>query len=144
MRPILGVLAVIIQDRKILLVKRRADPGRGRWSVPGGTVHLSEKVRDAALREVKEETGLDIEIADDRPLDVFDNIVTDENGRTHYHFTLLQFLAKIKGGSLKAAEDNAEARWVPLDDVKRYDLANAFKTFFEKHEEELSNISASV
>lgn len=144
MRPIVGVGAVILQNGKLLLVKRRAEPGRGRWSIPGGSVHLGEKVRDATLREAKEESGLDIEIIDDRPLDVFDSIITDEKGRTKYHFTLLEFLARSKGGVLKADEDAAEALWVSLEDVKKYDLTDSFRVFFEKHEEELKRLSSSV
>jgi 8-oxo-dGTP diphosphatase len=143
MRPIVGVGAVILQDGKIILVKRRAEPGKDRWSIPGGSVHLSEKVQDATVREAKEESGLDIEIVDDRPIGVFDSIVTDERGRTKYHFTLLEFLARPKGGSLKAAEDAADARWVPLDEVKKYDLTTSFRAFFEKHEVELKKFSFS-
>jgi ADP-ribose pyrophosphatase YjhB (NUDIX family) len=143
MRPIVGVGAVILQDGKVILVKRRAEPGKGRWSIPGGSVHLGEKVRDATIREAKEESGLDIEIVDDRPLDVFDSIITDERDRTKYHFALLEFLAKPKGGNLKAAEDAADARWVALDDVKKYDLTSSFRTFFEKHEAELKRLSSS-
>jgi ADP-ribose pyrophosphatase YjhB (NUDIX family) len=144
MRPIVGVGAVILQNGKLLLVKRLAEPGKGRWSIPGGSVHLSEKVRDATIREAKEESGLDIEIVDDRPIDAFDSIITDKGGRTKYHFTLLEFLARPKGGTLKAAEDAAEARWVPIDEVKKYDLTRSFRTFFEKHESELKKLSSSV
>ena len=142
-RPIVGVGAVILQEGKIILVKRRAEPGRGRWSIPGGTVHLGEKVRDATLREAKEESGLDIELVDDRPFDVFDSIIVDDRGRTQYHFTLLEFLAKPKGGSLTAGEDAADARWVSLDEVKKYDLTNSFRVFYEKHENELRKFSSS-
>jgi len=143
MRPIVGVGAVILQDGKLLLVKRRAEPGKGRWSIPGGSVHLGEKVREATIREAKEESGLDIEIVDDRPMDAFDSIITDDRGRTQYHFTLLEFLAKPKGGTLKAAEDAAEARWVSLEEIKNYDLTNSFRVFFEKHENELKKLSSS-
>lgn len=143
MRPIVGVGAVILQDDKIILVKRRAEPGKGRWSIPGGSVHLGEKVRDATVREAKEESGLEVEILDERPMDAFDSIITDEKGRTKYHFTLLEFLAQPKGGTLKAAEDVAEARWVPLEEVKKYDLTNSFRIFFEKHENELKKLSSS-
>jgi len=143
MHPIVGVGAVILQEGKIILVKRRAEPGKDRWSIPGGTVHLGEKVRDATMREAKEESGLDVEIVDERPMDVFDSIITDERGRTKYHFTLIEFLARPKGGTLKAAEDASEARWVPLEEVKKYDLTNSFRTFFEKHENELKKFSSS-
>ena len=143
MRPIVGAGAVIIQEGKLLIVKRKAEPGRGRWSIPGGTVHLGERVRDAAIRETKEESGLDIEIVDDRPIDAFDSIITDDRSRTQYHFTLLEFLAKPKGGSLEAAEDASDARWVSLDEVKKYDLTSSFRTFFEKHEDKLKKLSSS-
>jgi len=143
MRPIVGVGAVILQEGKLILVKRRAEPGKGRWSIPGGTVHLGEKVRDATIREAREESGLEVEIVDERPLDAFDSIITDDRGRTQYHFTLLEFLARPKGGTLKAAEDASEARWVPLEEVKKYDLTNSFRTFFEKHENELKRLSSS-
>ncbi len=142
LRPIVGVGAVILKEGKIILVKRRAEPGRGRWSIPGGTVHLGEKVKDAAIRESKEESGLDIEIINDRPMDVFDSIITDDRGRVQYHFTLVDFLAVPKGGTLEAAEDAAEARWVSLDEVKKYDLTNPFRLFFEKHESELRKRNA--
>jgi len=143
MRPIVGVGAVILQDGKLLLVRRLAEPGKGRWSIPGGSVHLGEKVRDATMREAKEESGLDVEIVDERPMDAFDSIISDEKGRTKYHFTLLEFLAQPKGGTLKAAEDAAEARWVSLEEVKKYDLTNSFRTFFEKHENQLKKLSPS-
>jgi len=143
MRPIVGVGAVILQEGKIVLVRRRAEPGKGRWSIPGGTVHLGEKVRDATIREAKEESGLEVEIVDDRPMDAFDSIITDERGRTKYHFTLLEFLVKPKGGTLKAAEDASEARWVLLEDVTKYDLTDSFRIFFEKHAEELKRLSSS-
>jgi len=143
MRPIVGVGAVILQDGKILLVKRKAEPGRGRWSIPGGSVHLGEKVRDATIREAKEESGLDIEILDERPMDAFDSILSDDRGRTKYHFTLLEFLARPKGGNLKAAEDAEDVRWVSMNEVKEYDLTNSFRVFFEKHEPELKKLSSS-
>ena len=143
MRQIVGVGAVIIQDEKILLVKRKAEPGKGRWSIPGGSVHLGEKVRDATIREAKEESGLDIEILDERPMDAYDSIINDDRGRTQYHFTLLEFLARPKGGTLQAAEDADDARWVPLNEVKKYDLTNSFRVFFEKHEPELKKLSSS-
>jgi 8-oxo-dGTP diphosphatase len=144
LHPIVGVGAVILQDGKLILVKRKAEPEKGRWSIPGGTVHLGEKVRDATIREAKEESGLDIELLDDRPIDAFDTIIADERGRTKYHFALLEFLAKPKGGNLRAAEDAAEARWVSFDEVKKYDLTNNFRTFFKKHEDELKRLSSSL
>ncbi|MEM3770350.1 MAG: NUDIX hydrolase, partial [Candidatus Bathyarchaeia archaeon] len=77
-QPVVGVGAIIICDGKILLEKRKGEPGKGKWSVPGGLVELGERAEDAVIREVKEETGLDV--ADPELIDVVDNIVRDENG----------------------------------------------------------------
>ncbi len=136
-QPVVGVGAVILEDGKLVLVRRGVEPALGRWSIPGGAVELGEAVRDAALREAKEECGLDIELIDDRPMDVFDNLTMDENGRLRYHYLLLQFLARPKGGVLQPTSDVTDARWVPLEEVENYDLTESFRLFFRKHRNEL-------
>lgn len=57
-QPIAGVGALIVHEGKLLLVKRGVDPAKGKWSIPGGAVELGERMRDAVVREVKEECGL--------------------------------------------------------------------------------------
>jgi len=136
-----GVGALIFKDGRLLLVRRGAKPGQGRWSIPGGLVELGERVHDAVVREVKEECGLDIEV--ERLVDVFDSITRDEKGRVQYQFVVINFLAKIKGGSLKNADDVLEARWVPLDEVEKYNLTNSFRAFFKKHHQELRCLLSS-
>ena len=136
-RPIVGVAAVIVHNGKLILVKRGVEPGKGKWSIPGGGVELGEEVRDTARREAKEECGLDIELVGDIPMDAMDSMVTDEKGRLQYHYILLQFLAQPKGGILKPTSDVTEARWVPLEEVEKYNLTNSFRAFFKKHRNEL-------
>jgi len=133
--PIVGVGAVIIHENKLLLVKRRVEPAKGKWSIPGGVVELGEGIRDALIREVKEECGLDVEI--ERLLDVVDNITMDEEGRLQFHFVILDFLARVKGGTLKPADDVLDARWILLDEVETYDLTKSFREFFRRHKNEL-------
>jgi len=140
-RPIVGVGAVIMHEGKLLLVKRGVEPGKGKWSIPGGVVELGEKVRDAVVREVKEECGLDIEVVVDRPIDVMDSMVMGENHRLRYHYVLLQFLARPKGGILKPASDVLEARWVPLEEVETYYITNTLRLFLQKHRDELERFS---
>ena len=113
-----------------------ADPGKGKWSIPGGVVNLGERVRDAVIREAKEECGMNIELVLDRPLDAVDSLVMDESGRLKYHYVLLQFLAKPKSGALTASSDASEAKWVTLDTVEAYELTESFRSFFKKHREE--------
>jgi ADP-ribose pyrophosphatase YjhB (NUDIX family) len=138
-QPIVGVSAVIVQDGKLVLVKRGVEPGKGKWSIPGGAVELGEGVRDTAVREAKEECGLDIKLVGDTPMDAIDNIIVDENERLRYHYIVLQFLARPIGGTLRSGSDAAEAKWVPLEKVGAYDLANTFRLFFEKHQKELDS-----
>jgi 8-oxo-dGTP diphosphatase len=136
-QPIVGVSAVIVQDGQLVLVKRGVEPGKGKWSIPGGAVELGEGVRDAAVREAKEECGLEIELVGDTPMDAIDNLIMDENGRLQYHYIILQFLARPRGGTLRAGSDAAEVRWVPLEEVDTYNLTNTFRFFFKKHRKEL-------
>lgn len=126
-----------MHEGKLVLVKRGVQPGKGKWSIPGGAVELGERVRDAVSREAKEESGLDIEIVVDRPLDVIDNILSDEKGRLRFHYILLQFLSRPKSGTLKPASDVLDAQWVSLKDVEKYDLTRSFRLFFRKHRDEL-------
>ena len=140
MQPIVGVGAVIVQDRKLVLVKRGVEPGKSKWSVPGGAVELGEGVRETALREAKEECGLDIELVRDKPMDAIDNIIVGENQRLKYHYILLQFLARPSGGTLRAGSDVTEVRWVPLEEVETLNLTDTFCLFFKKHRKELEGL----
>jgi ADP-ribose pyrophosphatase YjhB (NUDIX family) len=73
---------------------------------------------------------------------VFDSIRRDEKGRVQYQFVVVNFLAKIKSGILKNADDVLEARWVSLDEVEKYNLTNSFRAFFQKHREKLKQLSS--
>lgn len=140
-RPIVGAGALMIKNGKLLLIKRGAKPGQGKWSIPGGIVELGERVQDTIVREVKEECGLDIEV--EGLMDVFDSIIRDEKGRIQYQFVVVNFLAKIRGGILKNADDVLEARWVQLNEVEKYNLTNSFRAFFQKHHEKSKHLSSS-
>jgi 8-oxo-dGTP diphosphatase len=139
-QPIVVVGALIVHERKLLLVKRSVDPAKGKWSIPGGAVELGEKMRDAVIREVKEECSLDVEIALDKPLDAIDNVTMSKDGRFKYHCVLLQFLVRLKGGALRPASDVLDAKWIPFNEVKTYDLTKSFRSFFEKHQDKLKSI----
>lgn len=138
--PLVGAGALILNDGKLLLVKRGAHPGFGKWSVPGGLVELGEKVQDAMVREVKEEVGLDVEAV--KLTDVADTITLDNDGRVQYHFVVVNFVARIVGGELKTATDILEARWVPVKEVAKVDLTSSFRAFFEKHKAEILRLAS--
>jgi len=140
-RPLVGTGALIVQDGKLLLVRRGAQPGKGKWSIPGGLVELGENVQDAMMREVKEEVGFDVEAV--KLTDVVDTVTLDRNGRVQYHFVVVNFLARVVGGELKTATDILEARWAPVGEVENYDLTQSFRAFFEKHRDEIMRIAGS-
>jgi mutator protein MutT len=138
-QPVVGVGAVIIKDGKILLEKRKSEPGRGKWSIPGGLVELGESVSQTVVREVAEETGL--EVCEPELIDVVDNVVRDEKGEIKYHFVIIDYFVKLKGGNLKASSDAEELRWVQLNEVEKYDLTKTFMDFFKKNYEKLQKLS---
>ena len=141
-QPIIGVGAVIIKDGKILLEKRKNEPGKGKWSIPGGLVELGESVEQTVIREVKEETGLDVEKPEH--IDVVDNIIRDENDEVKYHFVIIDYFMKLKGGTLKAATDAEELRWVTFDEVQKYDLTKTFRAFFQRNRQKLKKLNSCL
>jgi ADP-ribose pyrophosphatase YjhB (NUDIX family) len=136
-QPIVGVGVVIVESGMLVLVKRGAEPALGKWSFPGGAVELGETVRDAAVREAREECGLEVELVDRVPMDAYDILTLDKNGRLRYHYVLLQFLAKPKCGALEPKSDVTDARWVPLNEAENYDLAESVRSFIKKHRNKL-------
>jgi 8-oxo-dGTP diphosphatase len=141
-QPVVGVAGVVVCDGKILLEKRKSEPGRGKWSIPGGLVELGESTERAVIREVKEETGLDVEKPEH--IDVADSIIRDENGEIKYHFVMVDYFLKLKGGELQAASDAQELRWVPFDDVEMYDLTKTFRAFFQRNRQKLEELSSRL
>jgi 8-oxo-dGTP diphosphatase len=121
-RPIVGVGAVIVDgaSRRVVLVRRAAPPREGQWSVPGGAVELSETIRAAAEREALEETGLIVKAGE--IVEVLDRIIPGIDGRTQYHYVLIDFLCDVRGGELRAGGDAAEVAWAGEGEFERYDL----------------------
>lgn len=119
-RPIVGVGAVIIDKRRVLLIKRGSPPLMGEWSLPGGVVELGETLRAAAEREALEETGLLVKAGG--VIEVLDRIVPDKASAPQYHYVLVDFLCTVHGGELRAGGDAADARWAGEDELAEYKL----------------------
>jgi ADP-ribose pyrophosphatase YjhB (NUDIX family) len=119
--PLVGVGAIIIEDDRVLLVKRGHPPLAGEWSIPGGVLEVGETLREAAVREALEETGLTVEPAD--LLGVYDRILRDADERTIYHYVLIDFLCRRISGEPRAAGDADEAHWFTQAEVEILPLA---------------------
>lgn len=119
-RPVVGAGVVVWRDGKVLLIRRGKSPMRGRWSLPGGRQELGETVREAAVREVREETGVEIHLG--ALLDVVDTMRRDEGGAVTLQYTLVDFDADWTAGEAVAASDAEHAEWADPDDLAPYHL----------------------
>jgi mutator protein MutT len=120
-RPFLGVGAIIFRDDKILLVRRLNPPLKGEWSIPGGLVETGETTQQAIIREVMEETAL--QVVPIKMVEVFERILHDEQSRVQYHYVLLDYLCRVDGGEAQAASDVTELRWLPAEELESLSVA---------------------
>jgi len=107
--PLMGVGAVILHEGRVLLVQRGTEPMKGRWSIPGGLLEVGESLAEGVRREVREETGLEVEVGE--LVELLDRIHPHE-GRIQYHYVIADYLCRPLGGELRAASDAAAVRWV--------------------------------
>ncbi|HEX8660609.1 MAG TPA: NUDIX hydrolase [Brevundimonas sp.] len=110
--PVPAVGVVCLRDDQVLLIRRGTPPRQGEWSLPGGRIEPGERAVDAALRELREETGVAAEITG--LIDVVDGVFP-EAGR---HYVLIDYAARWISGEPVAGDDAVEARFVPLDQVE--------------------------
>jgi 8-oxo-dGTP diphosphatase len=125
--PVVGVGAVVVRRvggeasaPEVLLVRRAHPPLEGEWSLPGGALEVGEKLREAVVREVLEETGVEVEVGP--VLEVIDSIFPDAEGRTQYHFVIVDYLCRPRSGEAVAASDAAELRWARAEQLCAFEL----------------------
>ena len=127
--PIVGVGVVVLKDGEILLVRRANSPGAGKWSVPGGLLRLGERLYEAAVRELREETGLEgvargvVDVAE---------YIEEKGGRVRFHYVIVDVLVEPVGGKLRAGSDALEAGFFPLKVAAGMDLTRNSRTLVEK------------
>ena len=121
---------MIVRDGKALIIKRAHEPRKGEWSLPGGLIDLGESLTDAVRREIKEETGLDVELGP--IIETFDRIHRDGDGRIRYHFVIIDYVCWPKGGDAVAGSDADAVAWVTADEVDRYGINAHAKAVLER------------
>jgi 8-oxo-dGTP diphosphatase len=127
--PLVGVGAVIVDhhgddphpEHRVLLIRRGQPPLLGEWSLPGGVLECGETLREAVIREAREETGLVVET--EEMLGVYERVIHGDEGRVRYHYVLIDFLCRAVDGDLKAGSDAAEVRWYTREELPALNLA---------------------
>ncbi len=125
----MGVGALIFDGLRILLVERGNPPLAGCWSLPGGCVESGERLEDAVIREVREETGL--QITADSLATVFERIMPDTEQHCEYHYVLVDFYCTIKGGDLRPGDDSSDVRWFDLPSLDGLPLTEGTRDVIE-------------
>ncbi len=118
-QPLAGVGGVVIHRNRVLLIRRGSEPLKGQWSIPGGLIELGEELAAGVKRELKEETGLKVEPV--HMLEAFDRIMR-KGRRVQFHFVIVDYVCRLKGGRLKPGSDVLDARWVSREDLPQYHL----------------------
>jgi ADP-ribose pyrophosphatase YjhB (NUDIX family) len=121
----------VVKDGKVLLVRRGNEPGKGKWSLPGGRIRFGERSEEAALREMREETGLEVRLR--RVVDVVDVFWRSERGELLEHFVIVDFEAEVIGGELRPADDALDARWFSPEELKGLEMTESTRRFLEEH-----------
>ena len=107
--PLVGVGAVVVHEGRVLLVRRGREPLKGNWTLPGGVLEVGETLTDGVAREVREETGLEVEAVE--LVELLDRIHREER-LVRYHYVIADYLCRVKGGELRAASDAEAVQWV--------------------------------
>jgi ADP-ribose pyrophosphatase YjhB (NUDIX family) len=119
-RPIMAVGAIVVKNGRVLLARRGKEPSYGLWSVPGGAVRVGEGLKAAAAREIREESGVEIELTD--VIEVIERLHRDGDGRIQYHYVIVDYLARWVAGDIQPSDEVLEARWVAPEEFPKYPM----------------------
>jgi len=139
-QPVVGIGSIIVREGKIVLIKRGNEPSKGKWTIPGGLVELGESPEQTVIRETKEEISLDVE--NPTLIDVVNYVDSDNKGKLKYHYIIIDYFVHVKNGTAQASSDAVDLRWVPFDEVEKYDLTASFRFFFRNNRKRLEKANS--
>jgi len=128
--PILSAAGIIMIGGKVLIIKRLAEPKKGKWSVPGGVINLGERIEDGLKREVFEETNIHVKVKE--LIDIVERVITDDNGRIVYHYVILDYLCEYISGNIRVSSDAEDFALVKIDELDNYDMVEGMKDIIKK------------
>lgn len=129
MVPVIAVGAIVLERGSVLFVRRDREPSRGEWSLPGGRVEWGESLREACIREIREETGVDVDI--EGVAGIAERIVPDDDGEVRWHYVIVDFWARPRSRATEAGDDAAEVRWVPVGEIHEMHLTPGLFEFLQ-------------
>jgi len=129
-RPIVGVGALIFRRGRILMAQRGKEPLKDYWSLPGGALELGESLDSGVRREVREETGLEVQPL--KVFEIFERIIRDAAGEPEYHYVLVDYVCRVTGGILQAGDDACAVAWVTRDALKELQITEGTLAVIEK------------
>jgi mutator protein MutT len=119
-RPVLAVSVALWTGSRVLLVRRARPPLAAFWSFPGGVVEIGERLQEAAVREVREETGLEVEVGE--AIERAEVIRRDAEGRVERHYVIIVFAGRYVSGKAQAGDDADAVGWVDISELDDYEL----------------------
>ena len=128
--PVISAGGIILIDDKVLIIKRKSEPNKGKWSIPGGVIKLGEKIEEGLKREVFEETGLTVEI--NNLIDIIEKVFKDDNGRIIYHYVILDYLCQCVSGEIRVSSDAEDFMMVGMDELNEFDMVDGMKEVLQK------------
>ena len=134
-----GVGGVVVDEERALLIRRGGPPLQGEWSIPGGLLEVGETIEQGIVRELAEETGLEVQVVE--LIEVFERIfpappnadgTPGDPARPQYHFVILDYLCEIRGGTLSAGSDALEIAWAREEELVNFDVTVAVSRVLRK------------